>query len=285
MGKRTYKPQTKTLTFDIHNRMHFTDKLNWNKAELKICTDALSQYHKLYTQGWVDYYSSPKNKQFKTDKPTDSGWTNEKIKNPLVGIFERNCGYCGRHTILATKVDQTGSYPKGQVDHYEPKSEVPSRVYDWENYVWTCLDCNSKKSDFFETGTHIFNPCCKTDMEMLEFDPQDGGYNLKINYKTNKTVQKRYSNSRQRTMFIEDDLCKQRALLFDEITELLSNIERYSKSALYRNFSKDKLNTYIKQLKNKINKNQNYRKLQRQIVTDFCKRNPKFAFNFKDFGL
>ncbi len=265
--------------------MHYTDKNNWDKNELKICKNTLTAYHNNYTQVWIDFYSTPQSKRKKSDKPTDSYWTDEKIRQPLIGIFERNCGYCGRLTIWATKVDETGKYPKGHIEHYEPKSKVPEKVYNWDNYLWACEDCNRKKKEFYDPVAHLFNPCRTTDMQLLEFDPQDGDYKLSTLYQTDKKLQKRYANTRKWTMFVEDDICEERQLLFEEITELLTKINRNSKSAFYRTFAKRKLDTFIRLLKRKIKRYKQYRKLQRQIIVDFCKKNHNFAYRYSDFGL
>lgn len=53
----------------------------------------------------------------------------------LTGWGER-CMYC------------SGS-ESAQVEHYEPKSSVPGRTFDWSNHLWVCGVCNGIKGKRF----------------------------------------------------------------------------------------------------------------------------------------
>jgi uncharacterized protein (TIGR02646 family) len=70
-------------------------------------------------------------------------------KKALFAGSHQKCGYCECNTT-------EGAYT--QIDHYKPKSRYPALVFEWENFVPSCAQCNGFKSDH-DTGTEpIINP-------------------------------------------------------------------------------------------------------------------------------
>lgn len=51
--------------------------------------------------------------------------------------FER-CSFCGR-LLLEFKDEMT-------VEHIEPKVDNPSKIFEWDNLLCSCLNCNRKRS-------------------------------------------------------------------------------------------------------------------------------------------
>lgn len=92
-----------------------------------------------YTQAWIDYY-----KKGLGNKPTDKRW--REFSNELGECFAHCCGYC--------------EIPcKGEVDHFRPKNEFPELTYEWDNWVFSCHDCNHSKMDHWPS-CGLLDPCC-----------------------------------------------------------------------------------------------------------------------------
>ena len=91
-----------------------------------------------YTQAWIDHYRNGVGR-----RPTDKRWVD--FVNDLGVRFGGCCGYCE-------------GMCKGVVDHYRPKSRFPRLVYSWDNWIFSCHDCNqSKGSQWPRSG--FTDPC------------------------------------------------------------------------------------------------------------------------------
>ncbi|MFC1848431.1 HNH endonuclease [Chloroflexota bacterium] len=95
-----------------------------------------------YTQKWIDYYPNRVGR-----KPTDTKWRD--FKDELSFHFNECCGYC--ETIC-----------RGEVDHFRPKTKYPAIVYHWDNWIFSCHDCNQNKGDYWPHYGFI-DPCAITD--------------------------------------------------------------------------------------------------------------------------
>lgn len=91
-----------------------------------------------YTQAWIDYY-----KNGVGSYPTDRRW--REFTNELGECFTQCCGYC--ETLC-----------KGEVDHFRPKHKYPELVYEWDNWVFSCHDCNQSKLDHWPS-CGLLDPC------------------------------------------------------------------------------------------------------------------------------
>lgn len=59
-------------------------------------------------------------------------------KEALERVFNRKCAYCQRHL--------DGFH----VEHYRPKDTYPWLAWSWDNLLFACDKCNTKKGDHFE---------------------------------------------------------------------------------------------------------------------------------------
>ena len=100
--------------------------------------DRLKHIRLRYTQAWIDYY-----KHRVGNKPTDRRW--REFINDLSVCFNECCGYCEMSC-------------KGEVDHYRPKNKFPELVYEWDNWVFSCHECNHNKGDHWPSLGFV-NPC------------------------------------------------------------------------------------------------------------------------------
>jgi len=91
-----------------------------------------------YTRAWIDYY-----KERVGNKPTDRRW--REFAKDLGVVFYEYCGYCE-------------IYCRGEVDHYRPKNKFPELVYEWNNWVFSCHDCNQNKGDNWPPSGFL-DPC------------------------------------------------------------------------------------------------------------------------------
>lgn len=175
----------------------------------------ISGYRNEYTQGWIEYYKNNSKK-----RPTDNKWTEDCIRLPLINVFKNNCGYCGR--LIAIYEDKK---PAGQVDHFWPKAKYPKRVYVWRNYIWSCKDCNGKKSEL----VGFLNPCNKTHMQFLDFDSGTGKYILKEKFRTEPHISSIFDQTAKKTLFNTNLISGQKRKIYDDIYNLLEDIIEYSK--------------------------------------------------------
>lgn len=78
-----------------------------------------------FTQAWIDYY-----KNGIGNRPTDKRWRD--FVDELRIRFNGCCGYCEMCC-------------HGEVDHYRLVNKFPQLVYEWDNWVFSCHDCNHSK--------------------------------------------------------------------------------------------------------------------------------------------
>ena len=90
------------------------------------------------TPKWVKYYAGGR-------KKPKGKWT--QFQPELAERFHGNCGYC-----------EAGC--RGEVDHFRPKSGFPERVYNWNNWVLACHDCNWLKGSQWPRDGYV-DPCAR----------------------------------------------------------------------------------------------------------------------------
>ena len=100
-----------------------------------------------YTPRWTDFYDNGIGNQ-----PTDSLW--REFREELRRRFLTNCGYCERNT-------------RGEVDHFRPKSLFPDSVYYWENWIFSCHECNQAKGEKWPASGYV-DPCAGSDSHRPE---------------------------------------------------------------------------------------------------------------------
>lgn len=127
------------------------------------------------TDAWVTYFSTNP----RPSKPTGK-WTKESIRSLIESDFSFSCCYCGIGLGVSKKQKSGIQRRQGQVDHFLPKSKRPELVYEWENLLWSCSDCNTLKDEYYSVdgSEHLLNPCSQTDMACLEYQESSGDYAL-----------------------------------------------------------------------------------------------------------
>lgn len=73
------------------------------------------------------------------DKNHNSRYKQTDTQEALKAIFNRKCAFCQRHIEAS------------EVEHYRPKTRYPWLAYSWDNLLWACGPCNSRKSSKFKT--------------------------------------------------------------------------------------------------------------------------------------
>ncbi len=230
--------------------------------------EKLEEYKTNYTQKWVDHYQ---NKQ--GPKPSDSYWTKDEIRAPLVRRFEDNCGYCG--VGIGERHSKSGRMlPVGEVDHYRPKSKYPSYVYVWENFIWSCTDCNKQKKDYYNSDLMLLYPGDIEDTRILELR-RDGKYYLKQEFSDNELLEKRYRKTCRKTLLNSGVRPDERKLLKHIIDGLLKSLPKYWEKlhsdefqrlpSEWRSIIKERLHDSISLLK-EILERKSYRKMIRSMI-------------------
>ena len=119
--------------------------------------NGLATIRKLYTPKWVQFYTNKIGR-----KPTDTKW---RMFEPLLRErFFSLCGYCEELC-------------KGEIDHFQPKSVFPRKVYVWKNWIYACHVCNNFKSETWIQDGYV-NPCAilpgETSERFFSFDIKTG---------------------------------------------------------------------------------------------------------------
>ena len=217
-------------------------------------------------QGWIDHYTHKT-----TDKPpNDNAWTEPSIREPLINSFKDNCGYCGR------KMGRLPSdRPVGQVDHFLSKSKRPDLVYTWENYIWSCSDCNKGKL----AKDEFLSPCNWADMEYLHFDFATGKYILKEEFRSDPQVLRKFESIQTSTLMNDSGRGKDRKKIFGEIQYSISEIKKIIgkidnvQDADYRNCLLDSFKVQYNNLNENINREEKaYWFLRKKIIRYICKK-------------
>jgi len=68
----------------------------------------------------------------------------QRYRPELQEDFCHICGYCGKHELV--------SHDGMRIDHFVPQSVDPGRITDYQNLVYACFRCNSKKYEHWPTN-------------------------------------------------------------------------------------------------------------------------------------
>ena len=102
----------------------------------------LAEIRDNFTTRWIDHYR----RSIGDKPPNDHRWT--QFIEDLRKVFSELCGYCERR-------------PRGQVDHFKPKSKFPELVYEWDNWIFSCAECNSSKQAKWPKWGYV-DPCARS---------------------------------------------------------------------------------------------------------------------------
>jgi uncharacterized protein (TIGR02646 family) len=181
--------------------MHFIDRSD--------CPPLLVTNQVQWTAPWIGHYRWQKDisvSPVQPPKPTDNHWLKDEIRFLLIQDFHNNCGYCGE--VIPTPQNRQAS--KGDVDHFLPKAVYPEKVYEWDNYIWSCKPCNQQKLEFYSVSYPLLNPSCEEDCNSLVFNEDTGRYVLQDNVANEDYWKERFKNSELKTMLNSDELCRKR---------------------------------------------------------------------------
>lgn len=107
----------------------------------------------------------------------EPGLPYRKYRNTLRHDFFHACAYC-------TMAEAEASAVRFTIDHYVPQNARPDLVDSYENLMWACDECNSRKSDRYppeqarSDGYRFFRP--DLDLFLDHFERDD----LTLNSKT-----------------------------------------------------------------------------------------------------
>ncbi|MED1285836.1 HNH endonuclease [Bacillus mycoides] len=99
------------------------------------------QWKKQYMQFINDGKEVPKHLKTKYSHPT--------IKHTLLKETKGKCAYC-ESSFIATDY--------GDIEHIEPKSKVPEKIFEWNNLTLACGKCNLNKRDYHDVELPLLNP-------------------------------------------------------------------------------------------------------------------------------
>ena len=232
----------------------------------------LTNNKEAWTQPWIEHYRKIKDDNGnlkKEKKPTDSHWTNDLLRNILIGDFKNNCGYCGCSRPTPKSGTDKKRAPRGHVDHYRAKAIYPELTYEWTNYIWSCESCNLEKGEFDNPEYPLLNPCDKADCELLTYVIDTGIYCLKSN---NDISIKRFENTDKMTMINANEVAIRRR---NRVKILISSFESISFFIEYPN-SKDYINNCIQDIINSL-EDQEFFFLMKEKYQDLQIKNPAVA--------
>ena len=87
----------------------------------------------------------------------------ETIKKALKKDTDNCCSFCCENDI------STGT---GEIDHFQPQTNFPSKKCDWNNLFWSCRNCNLTKGNRFY-GIGEDGSLGKLAYKPLKFDEAD----------------------------------------------------------------------------------------------------------------
>ena len=107
----------------------------------------------------------------KTAKEAYDSARTSKWFEPVIENLRKNCDGIERcmYCSLSAPV---------QVEHYRPLSVFPDLAFVYENYLWSCGECNQKKANRFppdtQVGAQILNPIDDNIWDHFELHPELG---------------------------------------------------------------------------------------------------------------
>jgi len=98
---------------------------------------------------WTERYSEYINKGQPIPESLKYKYRDPQVKQIILEETHEKCVYC------ESKV--THVYP-GDVEHIFPKSKKPEFIFEWLNLTFSCLECNRRKSDYYDQNMPLINP-------------------------------------------------------------------------------------------------------------------------------
>ena len=177
-----------------------------------------------WTQPWFDHYLIGPYTE-RPNKPNDSHWTDNDIRDVLIADFKNNCGYCGVSRPTPRRATNKPIAPRGHVDHYRAKAIYPELTYEWTNYIWSCEACNVEKGEFDDPKYPLLNPCDKTDCDQLHFVVDMGTYVIE---QGSQSSQQRFEHTDKETMINACEFSIRRRNRIKSLTKSFDTVFRFS---------------------------------------------------------
>ncbi|PEP78615.1 HNH endonuclease [Bacillus toyonensis] len=98
-----------------------------------------------WTRQYMEYFNSGE----KIPNSLKSKYAHPSIKEALLKETKGKCAYC-ESSFIATDY--------GDIEHIEPKSKVPSKIFEWNNLTIACGKCNLSKRDYLNAKLPLLNP-------------------------------------------------------------------------------------------------------------------------------
>lgn len=135
----------------------------------------------------------------------------EKIANALDAYTYAKCAYCEQ---IAAK----------DIEHFYPKSDYPTRMFQWTNFLRSCKNCNNIKGSQFplnDTGAAVLiNPCEEEPLEFFIWDVLTG----KMVINPNEPFQTRAAETRKLLNLDQEPVCEERRQKLLLIRYLLARV-------------------------------------------------------------
>ncbi|MGA7499586.1 MAG: retron system putative HNH endonuclease [Isosphaeraceae bacterium] len=124
------------------------------------------------TQSYLDRKSSDARKFTPRDVRVGKAWAaflgtqaRDKVAEALDAYTKAKCAYCEQ---IAAK----------DIEHFWPKTLYPARMFDWENFLRGCKNCNNAKRDRFPTDGQgknlLLDPCEDEPLDHFVWDGKTG---------------------------------------------------------------------------------------------------------------
>jgi len=98
---------------------------------------------------WTARYNNYINKGQPIPDSLKYKYREPQIKQRILEETHEKCAYC------ESKV--THVYP-GDIEHIAPRSKKHELAFEWSNLTLSCLECNRKKSDYYDQDLPLINP-------------------------------------------------------------------------------------------------------------------------------
>lgn len=106
------------------------------------------------------------------EKKIGTAWANFLSSKPKVAVaaaldqcFRYKCAYC--ESVAAQ-----------DIEHFYPKTRYPQRMFDWENFLRGCKNCNNFKLDQFPltamSTPQLLDPCSDEPLDYFVWDFETG---------------------------------------------------------------------------------------------------------------
>lgn len=136
-----------------------------------------------------------------------------KIEKALDSYSWGKCAYCEQ---VAAR----------DIEHFEPKSDFPARMFSWDNFLRGCKNCNNAKLAHFPidgTGCRLLiDPCTDEPLDYFMWDPLTGATGLSLE----PSRHGRAATTRDLFHLDQEPLREERRRAYKDVIYLLAHVFR-----------------------------------------------------------